>query len=373
MIQPNHNRRDFMKTAAATSAAVALTGGIAPQLSAASDSRKQNKMVQVHHEWGALKEVVCGIPYFTIPTSLPKNVYNYAPTEGIKFFEANPGKPFEEADPDLYKKAKQQMDAAIAILEKRGVTVHRPERCTKEEQSYLDNIFPASVIQFYPRDPMIVIGNRFIETGQFFPFRRRERFGIRRALADRLADSNAQVVSMPPEPPTPEAADGNWGPGPFLEGGDTFLIGKDIYVGVSGNASNSAGVQWLQQYLGSDYRVHEVKLTKKFLHLDCCLATPREGLAIICKEAFVGGLPAFLKDWKLIELPYVEAKEMLGCNGLVLDEKTIMIHTDLPHLSKALKKAGQEVIETPFDAVYQFAGGFRCWHHPLVRESKLEG
>ena len=330
-------------------------------------------MVQVHHEWGALKEVVCGIPYFTIPTSLPKNVYNYAPTEGIKFFEANPGKPFEEADPDLYKKAKQQMDAAIAILEKRGVTVHRPERCTKEEQSYLDNIFPASVIQFYPRDPMIVIGNRFIETGQFFPFRRRERFGIRRALADRLADSNAQVVSMPPEPPTPEAADGNWGPGPFLEGGDTFLIGKDIYVGVSGNASNSAGVQWLQQYLGSDYRVHEVKLTKKFLHLDCCLATPREGLAIICKEAFVGGLPAFLKGWDLIELPYVEAKEMLGCNGLVLDEKTIMIHTDLPHLSKALKKAGQEVIETPFDAVYRFAGAFRCWHHPLVRESKLKG
>jgi N-dimethylarginine dimethylaminohydrolase len=176
---------------------------------------------------------------------------------------------------------------------------------------------------------------------------------------------------MPPEAPTPEAKDGRWGPGPFIEGGDTFLIGRDIYVGVSGNASNSAGVRWLQQYLGDDYRVHEVKLTKKFLHLDCCLATPREGLAIICKEAFVDGVPSFMKDWQLIELPYVEAKEMLGCNGLILDDKTIMIHTDLPHLSKALRKAGQEVIETPFDAVYQFAGAFRCWHHPLVRESSL--
>ncbi len=327
--------------------------------------------VMVHHEWGTLKEVVCGIPYFTIPKSLPKNIYNYAPTEGIKFCEANLGKSLEEADPELYRKAVGQMDAAISILEGRGIKVHRPKPCTKDEQKYLEGIFPESVIQFFPRDPMIVIGNRFIETGMFFPFRRRERFGIRRAVSDRLAESNAEVVSMPPEVPVPEAADGSWGPGPFLEGGDTFVVGKDIYVGVSGNASNTAGVQWLQQYLGDDYRVHEVKLTKKFLHLDCCLATPREGLAVICREAFVDGIPAFMKDWQLIELPYHEAKEMLGCNGLVLDEDTIIIHTDLPHLGKALRDAGQEVIETPFDAVYQWAGAFRCWHHPLVRESAL--
>lgn len=326
-------------------------------------------MVEVNHEWGTLKEVVCGIPYFRIPAELPQAVYNYAPTDGIKFFEANLGKTFEEADPELYRKARGQMEFVVNILEERGTKVHRPEQCSAQEEAYLDNIFPPSVIQFYPRDPMIVIGNRFIETGQFFPMRRRERFGIRRAIADRLADSNAQVVSMPPEIPTAETDDGGFGPGPFLEGGDVFLLGKDIYVGNSGNASNTAGVKWLAQYLGDEYRVHELKLTKKFLHLDCCLATPREGLAIICKEAFADGVPAFLKDWELIELPYKEAKEMLGCNGLVLDNKTIMIHTDLPHLGKKLKAAGQEVIEVPFDAVYRFAGAFRCWHHPLVRES----
>ena len=103
------------------------------------------------------------------------------------------------------------------------------------------------------------------------------------------------------------------------------MLGPDIYVGVSGNASNTAGVRWLQRYLGRRYRVHEVALTKKFLHLDCCLATPRPGLAIVCREAFVDGLPAFLKDWKLIDVPFEDAKEKLGCNGLVLDDKTIMI------------------------------------------------
>ena len=53
----------------------------------------------------------------------------------------------------------------------------------------------------------------------------------------------------------------------------------------------------------------------------------------------------------------------------LLDDKTIMIASGLDYLAKGLRDAGQEVIETPFDAVYQYAGAFRCWHHPLIRES----
>lgn len=337
----------------------------------AGGKKGKKQKVMVHHEWGTLKEVVVGIPYFRIPKTLPKAVYNYAPTEGIKFFEANRGKTVKEADPELYQNMTKQMDAAIKILKSRGIKVHRPKQLNEVEEAYLDKIFPASSIQVFPRDPMLVIGNKFIETELFMPLRRRERFGIRRAILDRLYKSNAVVASMPPAVPTPEQNDGSWGPGPFIEGGDVFLLGRDIYVGVSGNASNSAGVRWLQNYLGPKYRVHEIELTKKFLHLDCCLCTPRPGLAIICKEAFVNGVPDFLKDWKLIEVSYEDAKEKLACNGLVLDEKTIIITTGLPDVAKGLREAGQEVIETPFDAVYPFAGAFRCWHHPLVRESKL--
>ena len=97
-------------------------------------------------------------------------------------------------------------------------------------------------------------------------------------------------------------------------------------------------------------------------------STPRPGLAIVCREAFVEGLPEFLQGWELIDVPLADAKEKLGCNGLVLDQKSIIIATGLDYLADGLRAAGQEVIETPFDAVYQYAGAFRCWHHPLVRE-----
>lgn len=327
--------------------------------------------INVNHEWGTLREAVCGTPYLKIPTELPKAIYNYAPAEGIEFFEANLGKTLEEADPETYAKVAGQMDAVVEILESRGVIVHRPTTLDDAELAYLDNIFPASAVQFFPRDPMVVIGNRFIETEPFLPIRRREQFGIRRALADRLIEGTVEVAAVPTSSPQPESADGSWGPGPFLEGGDVFVLGRDIYVGNTGNASNSLGIEWLRRFLGDDYQVHEVRLSAKFLHLDCCLATPRPGLAIICREAFLDGLPAFLDGWELIDVPYEDAKEKLGCNGLVLDEKTIVIASGLDYLAEALRNAGQEVIETPFDAVYQYAGAFRCWHHPLVRDSSL--
>jgi glycine amidinotransferase len=326
--------------------------------------------IQVHYEWGTLKEVVVGIPYFRIPEELPDYLKNFYPVTYYRFLDENRGKTIEQADPTLYGKMTEQMNAAIEILRNHGIKVHRPEELNQAEQKYLDDQEYTGGIQLFPRDPMLVIGDNFIETEPLGPLRRRERFGIRRAIYGRLLNSNAKVVSMPPALPSDNNKE-TLRPSPILEGGDVFVMGKDIYVGVSGNGSNAEGVEWLQQYLGSEYTVQKIELTSKFLHLDCCLATPRKGLAIVCCEAFEKGLPEFLRDWQLIELPIEQACERMGCNGLILDENTILIHTDLPDLVKKLENAGQKVITTPFDAIYRFSGAFRCWHHPLVRESSV--
>ena len=34
---------------------------------------------------------------------------------------------------------------------------------------------------------------------------------------------------------------------------------------------------------------------------------------------------------------------------------------------KELEAEGLEVITTPIDALSWQGGGFRCWHHPLIR------
>ena len=73
-------------------------------------------------------------------------------------------------------------------------------------------------------------------------------------------------------------------------------------MGYSGLASNLAGIQWLANMIGHfGYEVVPVRLHPHILHLDCALSLLREGLMIVCEEAFLDGLPAQLANWEKIE------------------------------------------------------------------------
>lgn len=330
-------------------------------------SNMSNRSIGVNYEWGALKEVLVGVPNVRLPSKLAKAPRNFLPQESIQIIEKNAGKRLTEFDPALNEKFVAQIDAIIKILEGRGIVVHQVKKHLPSEEAFLATMND-SVFQTFPRDPVLVIGDKVIETAMYEPNRRKERFAVRRTIGERVSNSNAIMVSMPQPEPFPADEDGCYGPGPFLEGGDVFLLGPDIYVGITGNASNKAGIHWLQKFLGNDYRVHEVPLNNHFLHLDCVLATPRAGLAVICREAFVNGIPDFLRGWKLIDVSVEDAEEKLGCNGLVLDDKTMLVGEDMPELAEALRAEGTEVITTPIDGIHWQGGGFRCWHHPLIRE-----
>jgi N-dimethylarginine dimethylaminohydrolase len=371
MTQRGISRRTFLRSSAGAAAAVALAGNMTKTLAQEKKTMSYKNEVMVHHEWGALKEVVVGVPNIRLPSKLAEAPKQFLPESSVAFIEKNAGKKLEECAPELNDQFVRQVNGIVKTLRSRGIVVHQVKKHIPTEEAFLSEMND-TVLQTYPRDPMLVIGNRFIETAMFEPNRRKERFAIRRTIGDRLAKSNAHIVSMPEPEPFPADKNGKYGPGPFLEGGDVMLVGYDIYVGNTGNASNTAGIKWLQNFLGTKYRVHEIPLSDHFLHLDCVLALPRPGLAVICKEAFVNGIPEFLKDWKLIPVSAKDAEEKLGCNGLVLDEKSMMVGDDMPELAAALRAEGIEVLTARIDGIYWQGGGFRCWHHPLIRESKLE-
>ena len=328
------------------------------------------RAIKVHHEWGKLKEVVVGVPNLRLPTRLAEAPKRFLPDSSIEFIEQHAGKEVSECAPELFQTFVSQVDGIIELLRGRGIVVHQVKKHIPTEEAYLAELND-TVMQTYPRDPMLVIGNKFIETAMFEPNRRKERFAVRRTVGERLESSNAQIISMLEPEPFPADESGMYGPGPFLEGGDVMLLGHDILVGNTGNASNSAGIRWLQNCLGNDYRVHEVKLSNHFLHLDCVLALPRPGLAVLCKKAFVDGIPDILQGWKHIEVSAQDAEQKLGCNGLVLDENTMIVGDDMPELAESLEAEGTEVLTARIDGIYWQGGGFRCWHHPLVRESFL--
>ena len=333
----------------------------------------ENGRISVNHEWGALEEVIVGTSeQMTIPVISGSEQFERVDLDpkAKEFWKENQGKSLAEADPGLANKMKEQLDGLVELLEERGVTVHRCQPLSEYEVNFLADV-QSGVGLLFPRDPILVVGNNVIETECQAPFRRKERYSIRPIFEPILEEDQAEYVSMPPaEPRIPGEGDSS----ALLEGGDVLLNGKEIYVGLSGRASNEAGIEWLRRYLGHDYVVHAIKLKPQVLHLDCALALPRPGLAMVCPERLqdgLDGLPESLKDFDIITVTEEEALN-LGANVLVLDERTVIVDEQHGRLATELEKKGMEVLTTPFDAITMWGGSFRCAHHPVRRVTRKE-
>jgi len=314
----------------------------------------------VHHEWGKLRDVVIGIsPAEDFVVFHEESMRWQGPPED-EFSRKHAGRPLIELDPDWAHRLERQVDALAELVAREGVTVHRPERLRGIERTFL--AANGDGTQLFPRDAMIVVGDHVIESSLRLICRQRERYGLRPHV-QRLAASGAQWSSVPLGSP-------NGVDGPFLEGGDTLLNGYEVYVGMSGCASNMAGIDWLQALLGAPYRVIPVALRSNVLHLDCALALVKPGLLVWCPEKLIDGLPMSLRDWDAITVSRDEANK-LATNGLILEEGRMIVDADNARVIGELCKRGVDVIPLPFDGPIRVGGGMRCAHHPLWRESVL--
>ncbi len=323
--------------------------------------------VHVRHEWDALRECVVGRGEDIVNPGWSAEC-EFLPPKERELKTRGAGRPFAETDPESARKIVEQVETLARTLAKLGVTVHRNRSFTPEEREYLRFLQEGSVAIF-TRDPMLTIGNNVIETSLRAPFRRKERFILRPALSEALAGRVANHVSMPQAAPSKAALDpGNPNdPGPYLEGADVLLDGEDVYAGLSGKASDRAGVKWLARFLGPDYRVHAIRLKPGFLHLDGVLSLPGPDLAVICPGAFLDPLPARVAARRKIPVTSEEALRF-GANGLILDERRVIWGAEHGRIIKALRDHGREVMALPCDEVSRMGGGFRRTHHPLWRE-----
>lgn len=327
-----------------------------------SSINKKSK-VYVQYEWDKLEEVILGSPkMLTVPGYYPtvEFGFNYS-KDNENWMKKYGGIPLEISDKSFYDKLVFQSNNLERVLKENGVTVHRldPEMLSKEELEYMQNLEKGFNF-LYPRDPVIVIGNRVIETSLKIPMRAREKFIIRKIFEPFLEkDKNIQYVAAPSVSPSFKENE------IYLEGGDVLLNGKEIYVGFSGNATSVEGIKWLQRYLGNSYKVYQIDI-KNFQHLDCVMSLVRPGLGIIVRDAFTGDLPDTLKKWDFIEVP-VEDANHLAANIFVLEKNKVIIDERYVYLKNELEKRGVTVITVPFDALSQMGGGFRCSHHPIRR------
>ena len=319
-----------------------------------------------HSEFGKLREVVVGSANDLHLPPFGKDLSHYVP-ELRSALHDNSNRPLDVAKyfPERYAETVEQIENVAATYEKYGVTVHRPRRYSEEEKVHLGAL-QEGWSQLYPADPVFVIGKHYMEVSIRRAYRRKEVFPLRDIVMPMIdADDEAHFVAMPPSAPWSPSGEG---PGPFLEGGDILIHGKDLFVGMGELCSDQAGIDWLTRYMEQwGYKVHPMQIKGPILHALGVMCLLKEGLLMAHLPTLENGLPDPLKDWDVIE---ITEDEMNGhaTVGVSLDDKNHMINPKFGRIMDALDKHGVTPIPTPCDAIGFWGGAVRCITLPLVRD-----
>ncbi|WP_067970752.1 dimethylarginine dimethylaminohydrolase family protein [Mycolicibacter icosiumassiliensis] len=318
--------------------------------------------VFVESEFAPLRTVLLAQSELALPEDISDSELGFPAPGSTENVVA--GKDFGAAFPQRQRLWLQERRNFESVLHRYGVEVLRPRMLTAAEKAAAGSDGYAN---FFVRDPFFTIGDVVIEGSLRFRHRRREVFPVRDILRERVYPAPCDYVAVP----APEIAaddDATLGPGPFLEGGDVLVLGRHVFVGTSGLASNELGARWLDKLLAArGYTVEVVRLVPDILHLDCALGLIRDGLLVVCEEALLDGVPAALKCWDRIPVSLSQAKD-LATNGLPISPDVYVTDPAFSNVGEQLEHRGVTVEYVEFGISRSLGGAFRCSTQPVASE-----
>jgi len=337
--------------------------------------------IYVDYEYGHLKEVIVGVPLmiyadFKAAGWMLESLKVLPESEQKKAIE-RAGKTSMEIG--KYDAMEEENQALISLFHNHGVKVWRPEVLSRERLTANigeDALRYRGVAFQYSRDPMAVIGDNVIELTPASLQRVADMLAYRQLFMNRVFGSNAKWFAMPKADYSALFKGGTYDKNvfPTLEGGDIHVLGTKILVGSSLNTavgSSTLGYQWLASILAPQgYDVECVPIKEEFLHLDVVLSVVRPGLAIVCQDAFVNGIPSYFDGWKLIDVSKHDAQRM-ATNGMPIDPHHYVMsyneHYDGKRVYDELEAEGITVYRLFFGHHNEDGGSIRCSTHPLLR------
>ena len=338
------------------------------------------------NEWDQLEEVIVGNPFgarFPAP-DLSTQLTEF-PDRSLAEI---PQGPFPQ---QIIEETEEDLNEFVAVLEKLGITVKRPESWPHEAKFSTIHWESEGFYNYCPRDIMLVIGDHVIETPNVIRSRAQETFSYRTMMVDYLK-SGAKWYSAPKpmlldslfdvdlDKPTPRNHE------PAFDAANILRLGRDLIYLVSGTG-NEMGGEWLQTILGDAYRVHFFRDVYYGSHIDSTLVALRPGL-MLCNPARLNDdtLPDILKQWDVIYSPPMEntgrydadylsksiGSNWIDMNLLSINPNLVVVDKDQTKLIKLLEKQGLDVIPLKLRHSKMLGGGFHCVTLDIRRTGTLE-
>ncbi|MGK7944310.1 MAG: amidinotransferase [Microcystaceae cyanobacterium] len=347
--------------------------------------------VNSYNEWGRLEEVIVGhLEGAIIPPYHVTVTYNIPP-KTARLYRLFAGRRYPKF---LLKKAQQELDEFIHILQAEGVKVRRPD-LIKGTRSFKTLFWQSKgFCTACPRDGFLIIGNEIIEAPMAWRCRYFEAVAYR-SLFKEYFNQGAKWTAAPKPELRDDLYDYQFRPGqkgepiryvinefePVFDAADFVRCGQDLFVTQS-NVTNRAGINWLRRHLGAQYSIHEIESSCPTpMHIDSTFMPLAPGKVLINPDYInIDRLPKILKGWDILVPPEPDpikgvpsmCSKWISLNVLMLDEKRVIVERDQHSLIKAFKDWGFEPIPCPFINFAPFGGSFHCATLDIRRQGVLE-
>jgi glycine amidinotransferase len=352
---------------------------------------KPDQPVSSFNEWDPLEEVIVGNIDGAMVPPFDKAVESTLPEEHFDLFKSRGGTPFP---PELVEAARRNLDEFAHVLEAEGISVRRPARVDFSKAMKTPDFSVASgLYAAMPRDLLLVIGDELIEAPMAWRSRYYEMNAYRPLLKEYFR-RGARWSAAPKPQLADELYDSQWrspsedGPmryvltefEPTFDAADFTRCGRDIFYQRS-NTTNEFGVRWLEQHLGSNYRLHQVHVRDTHpMHIDASFVPLAPGKLLINPER-VPHVPAMFRSWDVLvapkpwipdSIPLFMSSRWLTMNVLMLDQERVMVERHDEVMIKAFKDWGFKPVLCNFLDFMKFGGAFHCATLDVKRRGTLQ-
>jgi scyllo-inosamine-4-phosphate amidinotransferase 1 len=323
-------------------------------------------MIQVSkNEWDPLKKVIVGIADFArIPdTDISVRTVNYS-----HVIDENQIPKSQIYPLDVIREANDDLDRLADELKKLGIEVVRPMNR------------PTHYYNYCPRDLVTIIDTKAIVAPMSLQCRKDEYKNIESDLKNiyyvpnNQEDINYNLSSVGNKDIL--ALNELY---PKFDAANLIRANDDILYLVS-NSGNKKGARYLQELLGSSYKVHTLENVYSYMHIDSTVAFLREGLMLLNPSRIPDKsiMPAPFNKWDAIYCPepvdigytyYNHASPWINVNLLSISDKLVVVEEHQEPLRKELEKYGIESLMLPMRHARTLGGCFHCVTLDLVRKS----
>jgi N-dimethylarginine dimethylaminohydrolase len=282
----------------------------------------------------------------------------------------------------IIEETEEDLDLLIHTLDRFAVSVYRPSTLNFNEIVATSDWKTDSQYAYCPRDTHLVIGDMVIETPMTTRARQHEAVLLATIRRQAIQDGARWISAPRPRLLDSEnLVDGEFKlteTEPAFDAANVCRLGKDLLYLVS-SSGNRIGAQWLQNVLGSEYKVHICDMYNSS-HIDSTIVPIAEGTVLLnANRVNEDNVPSVFDEWDKIyvneedviprnfhEYPY--ASKWIGINMLAINPTTVIVDEIQTKLITTLEKKNFTVVPLPLRHSRTLGGGFHCVTLDLERE-----